>query len=114
MTALSAQPGQVLLYEGHYPAGVFVVLSGALDLLERHAPHGPRLRPGERPLVLPDPRELDLPVRREVRVAEPAELLFVPRRAALLPAFDEPLASGELEAHSLQDPAHDRAGARTR
>lgn len=84
VTALTGAAGQVLVYPGHFPHGLYAVLSGAVELTDAH-----RARPPERisadggPFVVPAPDELELAAARGVTVCEPARLLFVPRGLAL-------------------------------
>ena len=82
-TRLSLPVGQVLLYREHRPPGVFVVLSGALEIPRergRRRPVPARLSgsPG-RPALLPRPERLEEPSADTWTVAEQAEVLYLPR-----------------------------------
>lgn len=87
VTRIQGHPGQVILYPGHYPPGVFVVLSGALKRLPRggdgHVRPAEVLAAGRRVFLVPDPEELEAPVSSGVEVLEESEILFVPRSLAL-------------------------------
>jgi hypothetical protein len=70
--------GQVLQYAGHYPLGIWVVLSGLLRLtpddLVLDADHGPR--------VLPALVDLDRQAAQGAVVERAADALFVPHSLA--------------------------------
>lgn len=70
--------GQVLVYPRHVPPGVFVVLAGALRLLD-----GERVDARSVPFAIPGPDELGEPAQTGVEAATDAEILFVPRSVAL-------------------------------
>ena len=112
VTALSMTRGQVLVYEGHYPQGLWVVLGGCVSL------HGTGLATAEHrdaaasPFVLPPPSEIDTPSALTVTVTDDARLLFVPRSVALAsPAVIRLIERGLLTDCSLQHPSpKDRRG----
>ncbi len=84
---ISGRPGQVILYPGHTPPGVFVVLAGAVKRVpERWAGH-PRpaevLDAAQGAFVVPDPAELDRPAACGLEIVSSAKLLFVPRSLIL-------------------------------
>ncbi len=80
VTVMTGATGQVLVYPGHFPHGLFAVLSGSVELTDARGAHDPERVSAERaPFVIPAPDELDLAAARGVTVAEPARLLFIPR-----------------------------------
>jgi hypothetical protein len=66
--------GQVLQYPGHYPLGIWVVLSGTLRLMPDDLP----LAAEALPLLLPALRDLDRPAARGAVVERTADALFIP------------------------------------
>lgn len=74
--------GQVLLYAGHYPLGVFVVLAGSLAIeaapCEGKEPFREVVVTG-RPLLLPPVKELDHPAGVCVTTTGEVDMIFVPR-----------------------------------
>jgi len=103
--------GQVLLYRGHRPGGVFVLLSGSV-LFERGAGELKSLRevgvPEGGAVLLPLPTELDVESPVQITVATEVDLVFVP---GTLIESDEQIAraldSRELRREGLRGP---RAG----
>lgn len=72
--------GQVLIYEGHYPPGLFLVVSGCVVVEDPGKPGmGTELDAGAGPFLFPGPNELDLKVARTIRAQSPVEMLLVPR-----------------------------------
>lgn len=78
VTRLRLPRGQVLLYAGHLPSGLFLLLSGAVQ-----EEGGGETEPLPAPRLLPDPGGLERPLPRTVRIAAQAELLYLPRSVAL-------------------------------
>ncbi|HET9300600.1 MAG TPA: hypothetical protein VFO11_11705 [Candidatus Polarisedimenticolaceae bacterium] len=70
--------GQVLQYPGHYPLGVWVVLSGKLRL----TPDDLALDADATPRILPALADLDRPAARGAVVERAADALFVPHSVA--------------------------------
>lgn len=71
---------QVLVYEGHLPLRLFLVLDGAVavEAPARSAPLVRSTREGG-PFFVPDPRELDRPAGARVVLAVESDLLCIPR-----------------------------------
>ena len=97
--------GQVLVYAGHYPLGVFLVLAGGL-VLETGSREGKEssreVVAGKRPLLLPPVRKLTEPARVSVKTAGEVDLIFVPK--TLLdtdPGVGELIAAAGCVEHSL-------------
>lgn len=89
VSRLAGAAGQVLLYAGHFPPGLFLLLGGALRLEDpaaRTRGSGPAvpsgIEPGPPPALLPPLDELDLPSTRNVVVSADCELLAIPRSLA--------------------------------
>ena len=82
-TDLRLPPGQVLLYREHVPPGVFVLVSGIIEVPEERGHHRPspwRLEAlTSRPALLPDPAALEEPSPETWVVSEPARVLYLPR-----------------------------------
>lgn len=104
LTRVGMPAGQVLVYAGHYPQGLFIVLGGRVVL--EGPPDGAMLRDvNGTPFVLPAPAEIDLPSAYSVRVDSDADLLFVPRSVALAtPEVTRLLDAGLLAPCSLRPP----------
>ena len=72
--------GQVLLYAGHYPPGIFFIMSGSVAVQDpTQAGEELELDAGDGAFVLPGLGELDLKAGRTVRAASDVELLLAPR-----------------------------------
>jgi hypothetical protein len=83
VTVLTGVAGQVLVYPGHFPHGLYAVLSGSVELTDARGVCEPERVSAERaPFVIPAPDEIDVAAGRGVTVAEPARLLFIPRGLA--------------------------------
>lgn len=67
--------GQVLIYSGHTPPGVFVFLSGCVRCGSRAWRNGN----GDRPFLIPEPRALDHPLADSVVLEGDSTAVFVPR-----------------------------------
>ena len=76
--AVRMERGQVLQYPGHYPLGVWVVLSGKLRLIPDDLP----LDADARPRLLPALADLDRPAVQGAVVERAADALFVPYSVA--------------------------------
>ena len=70
--------GQVLQYAGHYPLGIWVVLSGRLRLVTDDLP----LDAEDGVRVVPALADLDRPAARGAVVERAADALFVPHSVA--------------------------------
>lgn len=104
VSALQGAEGQVLLYAGHFPPGLFLLLSGALRLDTAGAPSA--VRANGTPLVVPPLAELDLPSACDVVVSAACDLLAIPRSLALAsPAVKRLLAGCGAKPVSLQTQA---------
>ncbi len=106
VTPIQIGAGQVLVYAGHYPQGVYIVLSGSVGL---HDPErDPESRPWRRldasagPVVIPALEELDAPATLLARVDVPVRLLFIPRSLAQSAVVRALLDGGPLPQCSLQ------------
>lgn len=71
--------GQVLLYRGHVPPGVFVALSGTLRM---SGAGGPDLAL-HAPCLVPDPHEMHRSCERTVVLSTDIHALFLPRSVVL-------------------------------
>lgn len=84
---MRGREGQVILYPGHTPPGVFVVLAGAVKRVPERTNGHPRpaevLDAAKGPFVVPDPSDLDRPASWGIEIVSAAELLFVPRSLVL-------------------------------
>lgn len=82
-TRLKLPAGQVLLYREHAPPGVFVLISGVIEVPEergRRRPSPWRLEAtASRPRLLPEPRRLLEPSPETWVVASDARVLYLPR-----------------------------------
>jgi len=102
--------GQVLLYPGHTPPGLFVVLEGALRRLAAtpgagFRPVGPPLDATLRAFVVPSAAELARPAARGLVVERDAWILFLPRSLILTGGeVAAALAAAPLERASLGGP----------
>lgn len=76
--AVRLRHGQVLHYPGHYPLGIWVVLSGRLRL----TPDDRVLDTDAGPMLLPALTDLDRPAVQGVVVERAATALFVPHSVA--------------------------------
>lgn len=112
VSRLTGTAGQVLLYAGHFPPGLFVLLGGALRLEDPAArprvhgrpAHPAAVEPGGAPALVPPLDELELPSTRDVIVSADCELLAVPRSLALAsPAVRRLLARCGARPVSLQN-----------
>jgi hypothetical protein len=91
VSRLTGAAGQVLLYAGHFPPGLFVLLGGALRLEDPagrsrgngRAADPAGVEPGGAPALVPPLDELELPSTKDVIVSADCELLAVPRSLAL-------------------------------
>ena len=89
VSRLAGSAGQVLLYAGHFPPGLFVLLGGTLRLEDpaaRSRGGGPGLtgvETGGVPALLPPLDELELPSTKDVVVSAECDLLAIPRSLAL-------------------------------
>ena len=89
VSRLAGAAGQVLLYAGHFPPGLFVLLGGALRLEDPAArPRGTGPSPagvetGGLPALVPPLEELELPSTKDVVVSAECDLLAIPRSLAL-------------------------------
>lgn len=70
--------GQVLQYAGHYPLGIWVLLSGSLRLV----PDDVLVDADRGPSVLPALADLDRPMSQGALVERAADALFVPYSVA--------------------------------
>jgi quercetin dioxygenase-like cupin family protein len=82
-TRLKMPPGQVLVYREHRSPGVFVVLSGRIEVPEerghrRPSPHRLEALPG-RPVLIPGPDSVEEPFADTWAVGDTAEVLYLPR-----------------------------------
>ena len=92
--AVRMEGGQVLQYPGHYPLGIWVLLSGRLRL----TPDGPALDADALPCLLPGLCDLHRPAAQGAVVERSADALFIPHSVAcedesvrrLLQQLDEP------------------------
>ena len=73
-------PGQVVLYPGHYPPGLWLVLEGSLRPLRAGAEAPAEPRPAA--FVFPAPAALDLPADVGAVVERGGQALFVPHSVA--------------------------------
>jgi hypothetical protein len=91
VSRLVGTAGQVLVYAGHFPPGLFVLLGGALRLEDpaaRSRGNGPgsspaRVETGDLPALVPPLEELELPSTKDVVVSAECDLLAIPRSLAL-------------------------------
>jgi len=110
VSRLTGAAGQVLLYAGHFPPGLFVLLGGTLRLEDpaaRSRGGGPGLtgvETGGVPALLPPLEELELPSTKDVVVSAACDLLAIPRSLALAsPAVRRLLARCGARPVSLQN-----------
>jgi hypothetical protein len=110
VSRLAGGAGQVLLYAGHFPPGLFVLLGGALRLEDPSArsrgagPPAAGVETGGRPALVPPLEELELPSTRDVVVGAECDLLAIPRSLALAsPAVRRLLARCGARPVSLQN-----------
>jgi len=109
VSRVSGTAGQVLLYAGHFPPGLFVLLGGALRLEDpaarsRGGPTPPGVESGGLPALVPPLEELELPSTKDVVVSAACDLLAVPRSLALAsPAVRRLLARSGARPVSLQN-----------
>lgn len=98
--------GQVLIYEGHYPPGLFLVVSGCVVVEEPGKPDsGVELDADVGSFLFPGVNELDLKVARTVRALTPVEMLIAPRSQLKMDGnLRQLLQSPELVQVSLQAP----------
>lgn len=75
---LHYQAGQVLYYQGHLPPGVFIALSGEIELVNAHGTTR-RFRAASNAFLLPDPDRLDAPTAETALIHTPCEMVFIPR-----------------------------------
>jgi hypothetical protein len=89
VSRLTGAAGQVLLYAGHFPPGLFVLLGGALRLEDPAArsrgtgPSPAGVETGGLPALVPPLEELELPSTKDVVVSAECDLLAIPRSLAL-------------------------------
>lgn len=76
--AVRMEPGQVLQYAGHYPLGIWVVLSGRLRVM----PHELLLDADAAPCLLPALPDLDRQAVEGAVVERAADALFIPHSVA--------------------------------
>ncbi len=101
VSSLQGSAGQVLLYAGHFPPGLFLLLSGALRLGSAGA--GSAISANGAPVVVPPLAELELPSDCDVVVSADCDLLAIPRSLALAsPAVKRLLARCGARPVSLQ------------
>jgi hypothetical protein len=85
--ALTARPGQILVYPRHVPPGVFVVLEGVLFRFEGSAQEpydaGDRIDASSGPFAIPGPAEANEPAQAGVVAGTDVRILFVPRSVVL-------------------------------
>ncbi len=110
VSRLAGAEGQVLLYAGHFPPGLFVLLGGALRLEDPAArsrgtgPSLPGVESGGLPALVPPLEELELPSTKDVVVSAACDLLAIPRSLALAsPAVRRLLARSGARPVSLQN-----------
>lgn len=82
-THLRMPKGQVLVYREHRSPGVFVVISGRIEVPEerghrRPSPHRVEALPG-RPVLLPGPDAVEEPFSETWAVGDTADVLYLPR-----------------------------------
>lgn len=99
--------GQVLIYEGHYPPGLFLVVSGCVVVEDPGKPDsGVELDADAGSFLFPGLNELDLKVARTVRAQTPVEMLIAPRSQLKIDGkLRQLFQSPDLVQVSLQAPA---------
>ncbi len=83
VTLMKMAAGQVLVYREHRSPGIFMVLSGRIEVPDergqrRPSPHRAEALPG-RPVLIPGPDTVDEPFSHTWAVTEAAEVLYLPR-----------------------------------
>lgn len=77
---IELRAGQHLVHAGHLVPGVFLLLSGSVEISSRPGAGGGRLLSAAvRPVAVPDPRDLDARSPSDVVLTSDARALFVPR-----------------------------------
>jgi len=110
VSRLTGAAGQVLLYAGHFPPGLFLLLDGALRLEDPAArsrgagPAAAGAEAGGPPALVPPLEELELPSTKDLVVSAECDLLAIPRSLALAsPAVRRLLARCGARPVSLQN-----------
>ncbi len=83
VTLIRMAAGQVLVYREHRSPGVFMLISGKIEVPDergqrRPSPHRAEALPG-RPVLIPGPDTVDEPFSHTWAVTDAAEVLYLPR-----------------------------------
>jgi len=80
---IELRAGQHLVYAGHLAPGLFLLLSGSVEVASRPGAGGGRLLSAAvRPVLLPDPDDLDARSPSDVVLTGDARAVYVPRSVA--------------------------------
>lgn len=81
---MTVRRGEVLIHANHIARGLYVLLSGALDLVGDNGISFTAVSASNGPILIPARHEWNQPANWSVRTSEPAELLFIPRSTLML------------------------------
>lgn len=83
-TRMTVKRGEVLIHANHIARGLYVLLSGVLDLVGDNGISLTSVSASNGPILIPARHEWNQPANWTVRTAQAAELLFIPRSTLML------------------------------
>lgn len=101
--------GIVVVYSGHWPPGLFLVLNGAVGWYDSDTANPAARRSGsssaDAPFMVPSLRSVNAPMPATVIAEEPLEMLSVPRSLVLTNEYIRRLLTDAAKAFACSEPS---------